>query len=123
MNSNPRKQLQQNPQNYKLHYSKGRIRKYYGPGKDHISTVFLAPPHIQYNAEPFNINKANGQFFIELAMAMPISVSVAIGPHSSNICKAFPIGRRQIKFSLGAGTNKNTWIDALRRTITSVFTY
>ena len=54
---------------------------------------------------------------------MPISVSIAIGPHSSNICKAFPIGRRQIKFSLGAGTNENTWIDALRRTITSVFTY
>ena len=99
MNSNPRKQLQQNPQDYKLHYSKGRIRKYYGPGKDQISKVFLAPPHIQINAEPFNINKANGQFFIELPMAMPISVSIAMGwamgPHSSNICKGFPIGRRQ----------------------------
>ena len=95
MNSNPRKQLQQNPQDYKLHYSKGRIRKYYGPGKDQISKVFLAPPHIQINAEPFNINKANGQFFIELPMAMPISVSIAMGLHSSNICKGFPIGRRQ----------------------------
>ena len=53
-----------------------------------ISTVliFLTPPHIQNNAEPFNIHKANGQF-------------------------------------LGAGTNKNTGVDALRRMITAVFTY
>lgn len=82
MNSNPRKQLQQNPQNYKLHYLKGRIRKYYGPERDHNISDATTHPN---NAEPFNI-QANGEF-------------------------------------LGAGTNKNTGVDALRRAITAVFTY
>ena len=59
-NSNPRKQLQQNPQNYKLHYSKGPMWKYYGPERDHKQSISDATTHPKKMLYPSIYTKLTG---------------------------------------------------------------